>query len=59
MWPYGMTRQEYKDFLLEYADTIIETMLHAYSYTLDSIVMDQLDYELEEYLETGRGREAC
>lgn len=49
MWPMNLTRQEYHEFLMEHADHIIDTMLDAYSYTLDSIVMDDLLDELEEY----------
>lgn len=54
MWLFGMTRQEYKTFLLEHAEQIIDRMMQTDSYTLDSIVMDELRDELEEYLENER-----
>lgn len=60
MWPYGMTYQEYKVFLLEHAEQIIDTMMKAYSFTLDSIVTDELRDDLEEYLDLERYYwEAC
>lgn len=60
MWPRDLSRQEYKDFLLENADHIIDTMLDAYSYTLDSIVMDDLLDALEEYSAGAQDdREVC
>ena len=59
MWLYGMTRQEYMDFLLEYAEEGFDELLHAYSYTVDSIVTDKLREELEEYTETRTWHEAC
>lgn len=60
MWLAGMTRQEYKDFLLKHADQIMDALLTSYTYTLDSIVLDELGEELAEYLESGRYYwEAC
>lgn len=59
MWFGGMSRQEYQDFLLENAEHIIDTLLDAHSYLLDSIVLDDLQEELEEYRENLRYWEAC
>lgn len=59
MWFGGMSRQEYQDFLLENAEHIIDTLLDAHSYLLDSIVLDDLQEELEEYRENVRYWEAC
>ena len=60
MWLFGMTRQEYKDFLLEHAEQIIDRLMQTDSFTLDSIVTDELRDELEEYLENERYYwEAC
>lgn len=59
MWFGGMRRQEYQDFLMENAEHIIDTLLDAHSYLLDSIVLDDLQEELEEYRENLRYWEAC
>lgn len=59
MWFGGMSRQEYQDFLVENAEHIIDTLLDTHSYLLDSIVLDDLQEELEEYRENVRYWEAC
>lgn len=59
MWFGGMSRQEYQDFLVENSEHIIDTLLDAHSYLLDSIVLDDLQEELEEYRENLRYWEAC
>lgn len=59
MWFGGMSKQEYQDFLVENAEHIIDTLLDAHSYLLDSIVLDDLQEELEEYRENLRYWEAC
>lgn len=57
MWFGGMSRQEYQDFLLENAEHIIDTLLDAHSYLLDSIVLDDLQEELRDYIESELGRD--
>ena len=59
MWPFGMTRQEMKDFLQEYSEEFIEILLKAYGYTVDEIVVNHMAEEAEAF--TGRGDywEAC
>lgn len=59
MWFGGMSRQEYQDFLLEHAEHIIDTLLDTHSYLLDSIVLDDLQEELEEYRQELGHWEAC
>ncbi len=59
MWFGGMSSQEYQYFLLDNAEHIIDTLLDAHSYLLDSIVLDDLQEELEEYRENLRYWEAC
>lgn len=59
MWFGGMSRQEYQDFLMENAERIIDTLLDAHSYLLDSIVLDDLQEELRDYIESELGRDSA
>lgn len=60
MWPYSMTRQEYKQFLVDHADQIFDSLLTTDSYLLDSIVIDELQEEFAEYQrQCGDYWEAC
>lgn len=57
MWPYGMTRQEVRDFLREYSDELIDILLDGYQLTVDEILMNHMADEAEEY--AGDFWEAC
>lgn len=49
MYPRNMTRQEYKQFLVDHADLIFDSLLTTDSYLLDCIVIDELQEEFAEY----------
>lgn len=60
MYPRNMTRQEYKQFLVDHADHIFDSLLTTDSYLLDCIVIDELQEEFAEYQkECGDYWEAC
>lgn len=56
MYPYGMTREEFEDFLKEYSDVLIDILLTAYSYTVEEIAINHMYAEAESYTE---GWEVC
>lgn len=49
MWLGGMSRKDMEDFLKEYSDELIDILLDAYGFTVDSIVMDHLSNEAAEW----------
>ena len=56
----NMTRQEYKQFLVDHADQIFDSLLTTDSYLLDCIVIDELQEEFAEYQrQCGDYWEAC
>ena len=60
MYPRNMTRQEYKQFLVDHADQIFDSLLTTDSYLLDCIVIDELQEEFAEYQrQCGDYWEAC
>ena len=60
MYPRNMTRQEYKQFLVDHADLIFDSLLTTDSYLLDCIVIDELQEEFAEYQrQCGDYWEAC
>lgn len=60
MYPRNMTRQEYKQFLIDHADLIFDSLLTTDSYLLDCIVIDELGEEFAEYQKVcGDYWEAC
>ena len=60
MYLHNMTRQEYKQFLVDHADLIFDSLLTTDSYLLDCIVIDELQEEFAEYQkECGDYWEAC
>ncbi len=60
MYLRNMTRQEYKQFLVDHADPIFDSLLTTDSYLLDCIVIDELQEEFAEYQrQCGDYLEAC
>lgn len=59
MWPFGMTRQEMKDFLTEYSYELIEILLDAYDMTVDEIVMNHMAEDAVSYVGDVNYWEVC
>lgn len=59
MWLYGMTREEYKDFLKENLDKVLDVLMTAYLFTMDEIITEHLSDEIDEYLAERHYWEAC
>lgn len=59
MWPYGMSRKDMEDFLKEYSDELIDILLDAYGFTVDSIVMEHLPDEAADWAAGVNCWEAC
>jgi hypothetical protein len=59
MWPYNMTYQQMKEFLMENCEEFIDNMMEAYAYTVDEIVLNHMVDNLEEFAQNAYQWEAC
>ena len=59
MWPYNMTYQQMKEFLMENCEEFIENMMEAYAYTVDEIVINHMADNAEEFVQNALYWEAC
>lgn len=57
---YGMSRDEYKAFLVEHAEAVFEELLPTHSFLLDNVVLSKLREEADRHAEQSRDYwEAC
>lgn len=59
MWPYNMTYQQMKEFLMENCEEFIDNMMEAYAYTVDEIVINHMADNAEEFAQNALYWEAC
>lgn len=59
MWPYNMTYQQMKEFLMENCEEFIDNMMEAYAYTVDEIVINHMADNAEEFAQNALHWEAC
>jgi hypothetical protein len=59
MWPYNLTYQQMKEFLKENIDVFLDILLTTCSYDVDSILMNHMIDDLEEYAKGVWQWEAC
>ncbi len=59
MWPYNMTYQQMKEFLMENCEEFIDNMMEAYAYTVDEIVINHMADNAEEFVQNALYWEAC
>ena len=59
MWPYNMTYQQMKEFLIENCEEFVDNMMVAYAFTVDEIVMNHMSDQAEEYAQNLYQWEAC
>ena len=59
MWPYNMTYQQMKEFLMENCEEFIDNMMKAYAYTVDEIVINHMADNAEEFVQNALYWEAC
>lgn len=49
MWPYGMSDCEYRRFLLEYSEILVDVLMDYYPLVVDELVARHMDEEAQEY----------
>ena len=59
MWPYNMTYQQMKEFLMENCEEFIDNMMEAYAYTVDEIVINHMADNAEEFVQNALYWEVC
>lgn len=59
MYPYGLTRQQTEAFIKEHIDAFLDILLTTCSYDVDSILMNHMQDDLEEYAKGCWEWEAC
>ena len=59
MYPYGLTRQQTEEFIKENIDVFLDILLTTCSYDVDSILMNHMLDDLEEYAKGVWQLEAC
>lgn len=59
MYPYGLTRQQTEAFIKEHIDAFLDILLTTCSYDVDSILMNHMLDDLEEYAKGCWEWEAC
>jgi hypothetical protein len=59
MYPYGLTRQQTEEFIKENIDVFLDILLTTCSYDVDSILMNHMLDDLEEYAKGCWEWEAC
>lgn len=59
MYQYGLTRQQTEEFIKENLDAFLDILLTTCSYDVDSILMNHMLDDLEEYAKGCWDWEAC
>lgn len=59
MYPYNLTRQQTEAFIKENLDAFLDILLTTCSYDVDSILMNHMLDDLEEYAQGCWDWEAC
>lgn len=59
MYPCGLTRQQTEEFIKENIDVFLDILLTTCSYDVDSILMNHMTDDLEEYAKGVWQWEAC
>lgn len=59
MYPYNLTRQQTEEFIKENLDAFLDILLTTCSYDVDSILMNHMLDDLEEYAKGCWNWEAC